>query len=101
MKCDKCGKVKTTEKINGMWLCGLCGMKHIMDTVTLLGSVPPPTFALPALPVYYDFSTPEPHPLLGPTDVVVKPFAELTPADPALEAIGRAFDDAIDLAYLT
>jgi len=28
------------------------------------------------------------------------PFAEVTPADPALEAIGRAFDDAIDLAYL-
>ena len=29
------------------------------------------------------------------------PFATLTPADPGLEAIGRAFDDAIDLAYLT
>ena len=29
------------------------------------------------------------------------PTATLTPADPGLEAIGRAFDDAIDLAYLT
>ena len=28
-------------------------------------------------------------------------LATLTPADPGLEAIGRAFDDAIDLAYLT
>ena len=26
------------------------------------------------------------------------PFAELTPADPVLVAIGRAFDKAIDLA---
>lgn len=33
--------------------------------------------------------------------ISLPPFAALRPADPALEAIGRAFDDALDLAYLS
>lgn len=32
--------------------------------------------------------------------ISLPPFAALRPTDPALEAIGRAFDDALDLAYL-
>jgi hypothetical protein len=38
---------------------------------------------------------------MPPISFVEIPFGELTPADPTLAAIGRAFDDAIDLAYLT
>ena len=92
MNCAKCGKAAvSTKKINGMDLCGPCGMKHLMDAVTLLGSVPPPMYTLE--PYAEQFAMP-------PLPFVEIPFAELTPADPALEAIGRAFDDAIDLAYL-
>ncbi len=77
MKCYKCGKeVPGTQTKMGdgtwVWACLSCALGP------------------PAYEIGIDWAKGH-----GPT-----PFAEPTPVDPTLDALGRTFDDAIDLAAL-